>query len=139
MKKTVNMPNTEPNSYEKPSEKEHLFEVVNTQDNLDGTVSAKLKVIGGEEDGRTMFNRVSYDENWSGFFTTRLFLKAVGEPYKGDGVDIQSDNWIGRRFFATVIHKSSTDGSKVYANIKDYNFEKTLGLTTEEEWDKDIK
>ena len=131
VKRTYDLPDEEPeqNSFTKPSEREHLFQVVEVYDesNAPGkmvldinTVCAKIEVCGGEEEGRTMLNRMSLDENWKGFYFTRLFLKAIGEPYKGKGLEIDTDRWIGRQFYATVIHK---DG---YANISEYNFDKKI-------------
>lgn len=118
-----------------PSEKEHLFQVVDVftdmddigqQLNLDEvTVVAKCEVVGGDEEGRTLLNRLCLDSEWRGFFATRFFLKAIGEPYKGQ-FDIDTSHWPGRQFFATVVHNKSKDGTKTYANISEYNFEKKV-------------
>lgn len=130
MKRSYNTDENEPeqNSFVKPSEKEHLFQVVEVYDEnnapgkmvLDNnTVCAKIEVCGGEEQGRTMLNRLNLDQNWKGFYFTRLFLKAIGEPYKG-AFDIDIERWIGRQFYASVVHN---DG---YANIAEYNFDKKI-------------
>lgn len=135
VKRTVNFKDDEPETKEFliPSEKEHLFQVVDiytADDNPFKTgvpediVVVKCEVVGGDEEGRTLLNRVSLDEAWEGFFATRLFLKAIGEQYKGQAIEIDSDRWIGRQFFATIIHNKSKD--KTYANIKEYNFDKRV-------------
>lgn len=120
-------------TFKMPSEKEHLFQVVDVFDNtyqgnkfnLDlDTVMAKLEVVGGDEEGRSILNRLSLDPEWKGFFATRQFLKAIGESYKGE-IDIDTDEWIGRQFYATVIHNPANNG-KVYANIEVYNYEKMI-------------
>jgi len=163
VKRTVNAGDGEPEqgSFEKPSEGEHLFQVVDVFDqSYDGnkfdldsnTVIAKCEVVGGDEEGRSLLNRCSLDDTWKGFFATRLFLKAIGEPYKGQGLTIDTDAWVGRQFYATVVHNESK--GKTYANIKEYNFEKMVdnsGAPTKSEeqnadvlngeiaWDDDVK
>lgn len=135
MKRTVNMGDNEPEkkAFNLPSEGEHLFQVVDvfTMDSEIGmklgldenTVSVKCEVAIGDELGRTLLNRCSLDEKYKGFFATRLFLKAIGEPHKGNGIEIDTDKWIGRQFYATVVHNGK------FANIDEYNFEKCAGLS----------
>ena len=149
VKKTVNMGTDDPEQkkFELPSEGEHTFQVVDTIDNPDpNIVVVKLEITDKEEFGRSMLHRVSLDSEWKGFFLSRLFLKAVQEPHKGDGVEMDSDNWIGRQFTATVIHNEANNG-KVYANISEYQFDKvsevvdtkaSTPVTAEQEWDKDL-
>lgn len=132
VKRSYNLPDDEPENkkFDLPSEKEHLFKVVAVYDEnsemavklkIDSdTVYAKCEVVGGDEEGRTLLQRCSLDENWKGFFLTRLFLKAIGEQYKGNGLEIDTDRWIGRQFYATVIHNGK------FANIDTYNFEKKV-------------
>lgn len=132
VKRTVNAGETEPEKKEfpKPSEREHLLQVTDIftcNDEMgqklgldENTVAAKLEVVGGDEAGRTMLNRLSLDENWKGFFATKMFLKAIGEQYKGDGIEIDTDRWVGRQFYVTVVH------NKGYANINEYNFDKKI-------------
>jgi hypothetical protein len=128
----MNAGDQEPNEkkFENPSEGEHLMQVVDVFDITnapgkmvldDNTVYIKLEVAIGDELGRTMLQRLSLDPTWKGFFATRLFLKAMGEPYKGD-ITIDTDTWIGRQVYVNVVH----DGK--YANVADYNFEKGDGL-----------
>jgi hypothetical protein len=136
VQRTARASNDEPEqkSFDLPSEKEHLFQVVDVYDfdnnpyNFDlgpDEVIAKCEVVSGEESGRTLLNRMSLTSEWKGFFATRLFLKAIGEPYKGDEFPIDTDNWQARQFYATVVHnKSKTD--KVYANIKEFNLDKIV-------------
>ena len=126
----------EQTSFEIPSEKEHLFQVTDVYtekehpDGFDITdpdiVFAKCEVVGGEEEGRSTLIRLSLDDSWKGFFATRLFLKAICEPYKGDNFAIDTEFWVGRQFYATIVHNPSKDGSKKYANIGEYNFEKKV-------------
>ena len=137
MKRSYNTDDKEPESsnFKIPSEKEHLFQVtdlITNQDEigiklgLDGnTIAVKLEIVGGDEEGLTMLNRVNLDPDWKGFFFTKLFLKAIGEPYKGV-FDIDTDNWCGLQFYATVKHSPSKDGTKIYANIDTYNFDKKV-------------
>ncbi len=153
----ISVPNTEPEqaTFDIPSAKEHLFQVVDVFDsdfegnkfNLDNdTVIAKCEVVGGVEEGRSLLQRLNLNPEWKGFFATRLFLKSIGEEYKGE-FEIDVTNWIGKQFYATVVHNKSKDGSKVYANIKEYNFDKiieqvhipkaTTVASTEIAWDDD--
>lgn len=155
VKRTASSPDSEPDQkvFVLPSEKEHLFQVVDfiDSDNPD-IILTKLEVVGGEEEGRSLIQRVSLDDGWKGFFATRLFLKAIGEPYHGKDFPIDTDNWPGRQFYAIVIHNESK--GKTYANIKEYNFEKMVDNSNvkksvksnekvksaeEIEWDADIK
>lgn len=132
VKRTYNLEDSEPTDkkFDMPSEREHLLQVVDVYTCEDetgrklgldqDTVSTKCEVVGGAEEGRTLLVRASLDNNFSGFFATKLFLKAVGEPYKGEGILIDTDNWIGRQFYATVKHNGK------YANISEYNFDKKI-------------
>jgi hypothetical protein len=136
MKITVKMPESEPEQkqFKIPSEKEHLFQVSDIftyQDETGArlgldpyTVSVKCEVVGGEEEGRTLLNRISLNPEWKGFFATRLFLKALGFQYKGE-IEIDTDDFQGCQFYATVVHTEVNNG-KVYANIGEYNFRKIV-------------
>lgn len=119
----------EQQAFDKPSEREHLFQVVEVYTHDDNpfekglpvdTVTVKLEVCGGEEEGRTILQRLNLDEEGKGFWATRIFLKAIGETYKGDSLEIDSDRWIGRQFYATVVHNGK------YANISEFNFDKVV-------------
>jgi len=126
VQRKMNMGNEEPEQrkFLMPSEGQHLLQVVDILDSDDqDIIVTKLEVCGGDEEGRTMLHRVSLDTAWKGFFLTRLFLKAVSEPYKGPDVVVDSDNWIGRQFYATVIHNKAKN-NKTYANIDEFNFDK---------------
>ena len=132
MKRTYNTDETEPeaSNFKIPSEKEHLFQVVDvlpaktpsgaTNDDIQ---VAHLEIISGDEEGLTMLNRVNLNQEEKSFYFARLFLKAIGEPYKGQ-FDIETDRWIGRQFYATVKHTESK--GKTYANIGEYNFDKKI-------------
>lgn len=133
VKRTYNKDyNEEPEqaSFDLPSEKEHLFQVtdvITCEDELGAklkldsdTVSVKLEVVGGDEAGRTLLQRLTLDENNRGFFATRLFLKALGFDYKGKGLAVDTDMWCGCSVYATVVHNGK------YANIDEYNFDKRI-------------
>lgn len=134
VRRTINAPDTEPEQMKRdlPSPKEHLFQVsdifthedeIGAKLGLDqDTVSVKCEVVGGDEEGRTLLNRLSLDPDYKGFFATRLFLKAVALPHKGQ-IDIETDDWQGLQFYATVKHN---DG---YANIDKFNFDKMVEET----------
>lgn len=116
--------------FDLPSEKEHLLQITDiyTCDDEMGqklkldsdSVSVKLEVIGGEEEGRTLLQRLTLDENSKGFFATRILLKALGMDYKGNGLSIDTDMWCGCQLYATVVHNGK------YANIDQYNFDKKI-------------
>lgn len=135
IKRTASAKDEEPGqmTFELPSEKEHLFQVTDYYDqsfesnkfNLDpDTILVKCEVVGGDESGVTLLNRVSLDDGYKGFFATRLFLKAIGEEYKGEQFAIDTDDWIGKQFYATVKHVESK--GKTYANIGEFNFDKKI-------------
>lgn len=143
MKKNFKLDEQEPDQvrFKLPSIGEHAFQVVEANDdkNLSNLVVVKLEVINSEEAGRSIQMRINLDENWKGFFTTRLFLKAIGEPYKGD-FDVDTDMWIGKTFVASIVHNKGNNG-KTYANIDKYNFdvkvdkiEQTANQPTEIDW-----
>lgn len=130
VKKTVNCPDNEPEQkkFEMPSAGEHMMQVVDwwadkSDENL---VIVKLEVSEEPELGRSILHRVNTDEKWKGFFTTRLFLKAIGEPYKGEGISIDSDRWVGKIFSCFIIHNKSEKNGNIYANIDTYNFDKKV-------------
>jgi hypothetical protein len=132
MKRTYNAEDTEPeqSNFKIPSEKEHCLTVtdVNPLKLPDGTEDdniqiVKLEIVGGDEEGLTMINRVNLDQGEKSFYFARLFLKAIGEPYKGEFF-VETDRWIGRTFFATVKHTDFK--GKTYANIAEYNFDKKV-------------
>ena len=135
VRRSYDMPDNEPEQmkFEMPSEKEHLLQIVEIFTNQDAgnkfrlddnTVIAKCEVCGGDEEGRTLLQRCSLDQDWKGFFATRLLLKAIGQDYKGKGLEIDTDFWIGCQFYATVVH--NVNNGKTYANISEYNFEKLV-------------
>lgn len=131
VKRNYQMDDNEPEEkkFDLPSEKEHLLQVVDifTSDDEvgqklgldDNTVSVKLEVVGGDEEGRTLLNRCNLEQTEKAFYFTRMFLKAIGEPYKGV-FDIETDRWVARQFYATVKHSGK------YANIDHYNFDKKI-------------
>ncbi len=133
VKRSYNTEDKEPTeqNFKIPSEKEHLFQVVDvnplvTPSGEDQNVQiVKLEIVGGDEEGLTLLNRVNLDPDWKGFYFTTLFLKAIGEGYKGE-FEIETDRWCGRQFYATVKHSKSKDGTKTYANIDQYNFDKPV-------------
>lgn len=136
VKRTAKGDDKEPGqgSFDLPSaNKEHLFQVVDVLDDFNGDPDiffAKCEVVGGDEEGRSLLHRCTLDDSQKQFFFTRMFLKAVGEPYKGEMIPIDTERWVGRQFYAIVSH--SKDGK--YANINEFMFEKQV-----EQYDKDDK
>ncbi len=138
-RRTANSNDEEPEqtSFQKPSEKEHLLQVTDVYELGDcpeklnitdpDIVLAKLEVVGGEEEGRTMLHRMNINDTGKGFWATRLFLKAIGSAYKGLNFLVDTEEWPGKQFYATVKHN---DG---YANIDEFNFEKLVEKAAEVE------
>jgi len=128
VKKSMNCEDKEPEQrvFENPSEGEKVFQIVDLfpDKNNPDIIAVKLEVSEGDEMGRTMLHRVNLDEGWKGFFLTRLFLKAIGEPYKST-FDVDTDMWIGKQFVASVVHNKATNG-KTYANIDKFNFDRVI-------------
>ena len=134
VKRSYNLPDTEPEMNQNllPSERNHTLQVIDVYTcedetgqklNLDeDTVSVRCESVGGDENGRSLLHRLMLDENNKGFFATRLFLKAIGQPHKGPGVTIDTDMWPGEQFSAFIIHNKSSNG-KVYANIDTYSLD----------------
>ena len=108
-----------------PSERRHLLQVLEVKEINADIISIKAGVVGGPEDGRTLLHRLHLDQDSNGFFATRIFLKAIGKPHKGE-VDINTEDWLGKKFYATVIHQKNKDQTKTYANIDKYNFDKIV-------------
>ena len=133
MNRTYHTDDTEPEqqNFKIPSEKEHLLQVTDvnplvTPSGEDDNIQiVNLEVVGGDEAGLTLLNRCNLKQDEKAFYFTRLFLKAIGEPYKGS-FEISTDYWCGRQFYATVKHTKSKDGTKTYANINEYNFDKKV-------------
>ena len=125
-------------SFQLPSEGvNHLFQITEVYDfeNQHPKISlgenntvVKLEVVGGDEEGRTMLHWVNLDDQWTGFFSTRLFLKAIGEPYKGKDFPMNTENWQTRRFLSTVTHSVSEKNGKTYCNIGEYDIEESLKI-----------
>lgn len=154
MKRTAPDDEPEASNFKIPSEKEHLFQVTDFNPLKEGDIESdnifivQLEVVGGDEAGLTMLNRVNIDDSEKSFYFARLFLKAIGEPYKGS-FDIEPVRWISRQFYATVKHTQSK--GKTYANIDQYNFDKKVehvykppvqsGAVKAEEiaWEDDVK
>jgi len=126
VKRTANAPATEPEQtqFEVPSEKKHLFQVVDILENIDpdpNIVHAKLEVVGGEEEGLSILNRCCLDDSRKEFFFTRMFLKVIGEPYKGENFPIDTENWPGKQAYGHVKH--TIKNGKTYANITEWDLE----------------
>ena len=136
VKRSYDLPDSEPESFrnELPSEGNHILQVVDVFTNADETgiklnlgeddISVKLEVAEGDETGLSLLHRLTLDENHKGFFATRLFLKAIGQPHKGKGVTIDTDTWPGEQFSAFIVHNKGKNG-KIYANIDTYNLDGT--------------
>lgn len=121
MPRNVNAPDTEPEEkkFELPSEKEHLFMISDFWfDKKDADIiMVKCEVCGGEEEGRSLLQRVILNDQEKSFYYTRLFLKAIGQPYKGE-FEINENHFPGLQFYATIIHNGN------YANFDQYSEEK---------------
>ncbi len=142
MKRTANCPDTEPDvtKFEMPSVGEHDFQVVDVIEdkNSPDIVMVKLEVASGAELGRSILHRVNLDDSFKGFFATRLLLKAIGEPNKG-AIEIDTDNWIGRSFVASIVHNVSSGNGKTYANIDKFNFNSQANVATGSGDPKEVK
>lgn len=104
-----------------PKEGEHLFQIVDGwEDKNDSDIHVvKAEIIGGDDTGKTILQRINTNDKLKSFYYCRLFLKAISEPYKGE-FDISTDNFIGKQFYATIVHNGK------YANISEYNFNKKI-------------
>ena len=137
IKRTANAENEpEESKFPMPSEgKEHLFQVSDIYDQNNhpegfditdpDTAIAKVEVVGGDEEGRGMLIQCTLDDSLKKFYYTRMFLKAIGCQYKGSNFPIDSDDWQGRQFYATVVHTEGKNG-KTFANVLEYNFDKVV-------------
>lgn len=132
MKRSYHTEDKEPESnFKLPSEGEYLFQVTDVNPLVEPSGEneniqiAKIEIIGGEFEGISILNRCNLLQDEKSFYFTRMFLKAIGEPYKGD-FDIDPDRWVSRQFYATIKHTKSKDGTKTYANINEYNFDKVV-------------
>lgn len=131
MVKRVIVDNKEPeeSNFKLPSEREHLMVITDVNplvvpDGTDDNIQiVNLEIVGGDEEGLTLLNRYNLDQNDKAFYYTRLFLKAIGEPYKGE-FDIDPNRWLSKQFYATIKHTESK--GKTYANIGEYNFDKKI-------------
>lgn len=126
VKRNANAPDTEPEqmSFEIPSCKKHLLQVVEIFEEIDpdpDIIHAKLEVVGGDEEGRSILHRCCLDDSRKEFFFTRMFLKVIGEKYKGDNFPIDTENWIGKQAYGLVEHTSKN--GKTYANVAEWDFE----------------
>jgi hypothetical protein len=126
VKRNMNCSDEEPQNktFELPSVGLHSFRVVDVKENENdpNLVLVKLEVCDGAEMGRSILHRVNLDTEFKGFFFTRLFLKALAEPYKGS-FDVDSDMWLGKTFSATIKHSLSADKTKTYANLDKFEFD----------------
>lgn len=125
MKRTAPEQEPEESNFKLPPEAEYLLQITDVnpvstpsghEENL---YRVHLEIVSGEEKGTTLLHRVNTDDSEKAFYYCRLFLKAIGEPYKGE-FDIDVDNWVGKQFYATIKHNGK------YANIDEYNFEKKI-------------
>ena len=132
MKRHYSTEEKEPESdFKLPTEGEYLFQVTDVNPLVEPSGEneniqiAQIEIVGGEFEGTTILNRCNLKQSEKAFYFTRLFLKAIGEGYKGE-FDIDPDNWVGKQFYATIKHTKSKDGTKTYANINEYNFDKNV-------------
>lgn len=118
--------------FEKLPEGEYKFQITNwTTERKDGsTLETKVGdpmvqitcevVDNGKYDGRKVWhNVILYRPNSpsiKGMWSTRVFLKCIGEPHEGD-IEVDPDNWIPRQFKATIKHNGD------YTNIDQFIYE----------------
>ena len=115
----------EERKFDIPSAKEHLLQVADILEDIDtdpDIVHAKLEVVGGDEEGRSLLHRCCLDDSRKEFYFTRMFLKAIGCQYKGSNFAIDSDEWQGKQAYGRVEH--SKDGK--YANVAEWSFDKMV-------------
>ena len=130
MKRNYQMEDSEPTQMKflLPSEGEHLFTVSNILEDIDSdpnVIHVKCEVTGGDEEGRTILQRLNLDETANSFFAVRLFLKAINMAHKGK-VEIETDDFQGKQFYAIVVHRKSKKNNDIFANIGEYNFDKIV-------------
>lgn len=115
----------EQSNFKIPSEGEKLLQITDFwEDKNDSDVQVvKMEVIGTEDEGLTLLQRININDKLKSFFYARLFLKAIGVPYKGS-FEIEPENWVGRQMYAVIKHSQSN--GKTYANIAEYNFKKPV-------------
>ncbi len=136
VKRTVNMPDEDPSekSYPVVPVGEHKFRIIDVlpTDDVD-TVSCKLEVISDSAKEMSMLHRTSISEKNKFFWLTRLLLKCIGEPCRGN-VEIDTDAWIGRTFTGRVEHSGK------YANIREFIYKDEPQVPSKEQHNgKDIQ
>ena len=132
MKRQYTTEDKEPESnFKLPPVAEYLFQVTDVNPLVEpggeneNIQVANIEIIGGEFEGTTLLLRLNLKHEEKAFYFTTLFLKAIGEGYKGQ-FEIETDRWVSRQFYATIKHTKSKDGTKTYANIDIYNFDKKI-------------
>lgn len=118
VKRTYNLEDNDPQkSYPIVPVGEHKFQVTDITDTNDiDIVSVKCEVISENGTAISLIHRINLNENNKFFWLTRVFLKCIGEPCRGNNVTIDTDAWVGRQFTGIVKH---SDDNK-YANIKEF-------------------
>lgn len=115
----------EESKFKLPPEAEYLMQVTDVNPIMEPNGPSEnlfrvhLEIVGGEQSGSTLLHRINIDYFEKSFYYCRMFLKAIGEPYKGE-FDIDPDRWVGKQFYATIKHNGK------YANIDEYNFDKKI-------------
>lgn len=82
--------------------------------NGDDYVQVECEVDEGDYLGRKVWYGVTFmdDKSRPGAGMSIKFLKTIGEPYQGD-FDIDSDNWVGKRFRARIKIGRNSKGDQV--------------------------
>lgn len=105
----------------------------------DYMITVHFKVVGGAHDGKQVrFHRVTFmgrdadgaPKKGAGFAIA--FLKAIGQPYEGDSLEVNHLRWRGRELEADVIEEPYED--KVNNKVKEvYPVEQKQETGAEEE------
>lgn len=127
----------EKRTYKLVSEGEHLFQVTDVLYQDEIKINIKCEVISSKDEGLSVLYNISNDEHSSFFWLTKLFLKCINEPHHGP-VTIDTDNWIGKKFYGEVKHNGG------YANIKKLIYKDNIKqpdihVVKEEKQDQEIR
>lgn len=99
---------------------EYLVEIIQkedskTKDNQDPMINIVLEVHKGDFKGRRLYDRIILSENelspaWKIRWRAKMFLKAIGEEHKGNVFEWDSDRWVWRRCWASVVQEEQKAG-----------------------------
>lgn len=96
--------------------------VLGKSKNGDPMATINYAVVNGlEHEGKSLkFQRVTFIQNDGiGAWIAKSFLKSLGLPYKGDNVNIDTDEWLGKVLHAKVGVREYE--GKEYNEIKEFS------------------